>query len=114
MLFPSFIKNFVNNKLPPDYEYNYFNENPDEVVNFRSILYNIDQVSALIEIMVKYKAEFFVGEEKNKIIRSTKLTLQKLTSEINQGLIRKIINREKFVNKDKDKKIAKGKDKKKQ
>ena len=114
VLFPSFIENFVNNKLPPDYEYDYFKENPDEVVNFRSILYNMDQVTALIETMDKNKAEFFVGEEKNKKIRSTRITIQKLTNEINQGIIKNIIDSEKLINKEKEKKIAKGKDKKKQ
>ena len=114
VLFPSFIENFVNNKLPPDYEYDYFKENPDEVVNFRSILYNMDQVTALIETMDKNKADFFVGEEKNKKIRSTRITIQKLTNEINQGIIKNIIDSEKLINKEKEKKIAKGKDKKKQ
>ena len=74
----------------------------------------MDQVTALIETMDKNKAEFFVGEEKNKKIRSTRITIQKLTNEINQGIIKNIIDSEKLINKEKEKKIAKGKDKKKQ
>ena len=65
--FPTFIENFVNNKLPSDYEYNYFKENPDEVVNLRSMLYNIDQLSALVETMDGHKEEIFTDSKYTKI-----------------------------------------------
>ena len=54
---------FVNDKLPSDYEYNYFKENPDEVVNLRSILYNMDQLSALIETLDIHEKEIFVNNK---------------------------------------------------
>ena len=113
--FPTFIENFVNNKLPPDYEYSYFNENPDEVVNLRSILYNIDQLSALIETMDSHTKEIFLDNKGIKIQKA----IEKLKLPNNQELIRNIINSEKVVAKDpknmkeKDKKKAKEKDKKK-
>ena len=113
--FPTFIENFVNNKLPPDYEYSYFNENPDEVVNLRSILYNIDQLSALIETMDSHTKEIFLDNKGIKIQKA----MEKLKLPNNQELIRNIINSEKVVAKDpknmkeKDKKKAKEKDKKK-
>ena len=108
VLFPYFIENFINNKLPPDYEYDYFKENPDEVVNFRSILYNIDQLSALIDTLNMHKEELFKGDKYIKIKR----TLDKLTNQSNQDLIKNIMNSEKIINKDKKK--AKTKEKKKQ
>ena len=113
--FPTFIENFVNNKLPPDYEYSYFNENPDEVVNLRSILYNIDQLSALIATMDSHTKEIFLDNKGIKIQKA----MEKLKLPNNQELIRNIINSEKVVAKDpknmkeKDKKKAKEKDKKK-
>ena len=99
VLFPYFIENFINNKLPPDYEYDYFKENPDEVVNFRSILYNIDQLSALIDTLNMHKEELFKGDKYIKIKR----TLDKLTNQSNQDLIKNIMNSEKIINKDKKK-----------
>ena len=112
--FPTFIENFVNNKLPADYEYSYFNENPDEVVNLRSILYNIDQLSALIETMDTHNKEIFLDKKGIKIQKA----IEKLKLPNNQELIRNIVNSEKILKeskttKEKDKKKAKEKDKKK-
>ena len=112
--FPTFIENFVNNKLPADYEYSYFNENPDEVVNLRSILYNIDQLSALIETMDTHNKEIFLDKKGIKIQKA----IEKLKLPNNQELIRNIVNSEKIIKesktmKEKDKKKAKEKDKKK-
>ena len=113
--FPTFIENFVNNKLPSDYEYSYFKENPDEVVNLRSILYNFDQLSALVETMDTHNKEIFLDRKGIKIQKA----IEKLKLPNNQELIRSIINSEKVVlkesktMKEKDKKKAKEKDKKK-
>lgn len=112
--FPTFIENFVNNKLPADYEYSYFNENPDEVVNLRSILYNIDQLSALIETMDTHNKEIFLDKKGIKIQKA----IEKLKLPNNQELIRNIVNSEKILKesktmKEKDKKKAKEKAKEK-
>ena len=112
--FPTFIENFVNNKLPADYEYSYFNENPDEVVNLRSILYNIDQLSALIETMDAHNKEIFLDKKGIKIQKA----IEKLKLPNNQELIRNIINSERVLResktmKEKDRKKGKEKDKKK-
>ena len=112
--FPTFIENFVNNKLPADYEYSYFNENPDEVVNLRSILYNIDQLSALIETMDTHNKEIFLDKKGIKIQKA----IEKLKLPNNQELIRNIINSERVLResktmKEKDRKKGKEKDKKK-
>ena len=109
--FPTFIENFVNNKLPADYEYNYFNENPDEVVNLRSILYNMDQLSTLVETMNMHFKEIF--SDKNGKIQKA---IEKLKLQNNQELIKNIINSEKVIKetksmKEKDKKKGKQKDK---
>ena len=107
--FPKFLEYFVNDKLPSDYEYNYFKENPDEVVNLRSILYNMDQLSALIETLDIHEKEIFVDNKSIKI----KKAIEKLKMPNNQDLIRNIINSEKVIINEKDKKKAKEKDKKK-
>ena len=68
--FPSFIDNLINNKLPPDYKYDYFKENPDEVINFRSIFFNLEQVQALAQTIDEYEREI-CKDEKNKIINKS-------------------------------------------
>ena len=100
--FPKFLEYFVNDKLPSDYEYNYFKENPDEVVNLRSILYNMDQLSALIETLDIHEKEIFVDNKSIKI----KKAIEKLKMPNNQDLIRNIINSEKVIINEKDKKKA--------
>ena len=57
--FPLFIDNLINNRLPSDYKYDYFKENPDEVINFRSIFFNLEQVEALVQTMNASKGEIF-------------------------------------------------------
>ena len=102
--FPSFIDKLINNKLPSDYEYDYFKENPDEVVNLRSILFNIEQVLALIQTMNNHQ-EIFEGSKSNKIQKA----VEKLMLTNNQQLIQGIINSEKPIPKE----IKKEKEKKK-
>ena len=113
--FPLFIENFINNKLPPDYEYDYFLENPDEEVNFRSIFFNIQQVQALAQTIDENEKEIFTDKKGIKIQKA----VEKLMLTNNQQLFEGIINSEKEVKredkKDKNKKKDKdkGKDKKK-
>ena len=113
--FPLFIENFINNKLPPDYEYDYFIENPDEEVNFRSIFFNIQQVQALAQTIDEHEKEIFTDKKGIKIQKA----VEKLMLTNNQQLFEGIINSEKEVKredkKDKNKKKDKdkGKDKKK-
>lgn len=113
--FPLFIENFINNKLPPDYEYDYFIENPDEEVNFRSIFFNIQQVQALAQTIDENEKEIFTDKKGIKIQKA----VEKLMLTNNQQLFEGIINSEKEVKKedkkDKNKKKEKdkGKDKKK-
>ena len=111
--FPSFIEKFINNELPSDYEYNYFKENPDEVVNFRSILFNIEQLLALVKTMSENEKEIFKDNKNAKIQKA----VEKLMYPNNQQLFVNIINSEKVIKKDpkkeKNKKKEKEKDKKK-
>ena len=52
---PNFIKNLLNDKLPNDYEYDYFKENPDESILYRNICFTIDELISLIENIQKFK-----------------------------------------------------------
>ena len=88
---PQFIDDLIYNRLPPDYKYNYFAENPDEIINIHSIIYNTEQIQILIQTMEKNKDYIFNNTE-NPIIKSL---LTKLMLENNQKLFIDIINNEK-------------------
>ena len=45
---PPFIEKIIKEELPEDYEYNYFKENPDEVINYNCICFNLEQIKAII------------------------------------------------------------------
>ena len=52
---PSFIDNLINDKLPDNYKYDYFKENPNEGIFYRNIFYNIDELITLISYSEKCK-----------------------------------------------------------
>ena len=45
---PNFIEKLINDELPDNYEYDYFQENPDEILMFRNICYNVEELYSLI------------------------------------------------------------------
>ena len=56
---PTFIQNFINNTLSSNFEYDYFQQNKNEVINYRSICFNIHEIKALIKTIDKMKSEIF-------------------------------------------------------
>ena len=77
---PSFIEKFVNNELPEDFEYDYFKENPDEVLYQRSIFYNLFQVRTIIKTINQIKDKIFTSPK----TKGLEKTLEKLNSKINE------------------------------
>ena len=45
---PPFIEKFVNDELPQDYKYDYFKENPDQLMFHRAICYNLYDLSFVL------------------------------------------------------------------
>jgi len=94
---PTFIEKYINGELPEDYEYNYFKENPEEVVCHRSILFNLHQAKVLISVMDKFKAEIFTNEKSSGL----KKTIEKLMHPANQEVLNNILKNEiKPINED--------------
>ena len=68
---PSFIDNLINDKQSiDDYNYNYFKENPNEVVFHKSMLLNIDEFNAInnnfkkkVDILLSTEKGFFEGDK---------------------------------------------------
>lgn len=73
-----YIENLINNKFPPDFEYDYFNENPNKSATIKSILYNFYQLKALVTIIDNNKQILF---NENKNIKIQKI-FQKLMNKI--------------------------------
>ena len=55
---PPFIEKFIKGELPKDYEYDYFKENPDEVLIHRSIFCNLFQVKVILKVLIRLKRRF--------------------------------------------------------
>ena len=104
------LENLVNNKLPPDYEYNYFNENPDKDANVQSILYNIYQIKSLVKTIDNNKKTLFIDDT----YKTIKIFVEKLMREHNMNLIENIIKEEKDNYDKYHQKIKNKKDKKKE
>ena len=77
---PSFIEKLIKNELPEDYEYDYFKENPDEVLCHRSIFFNLFQVRTIIKTLNQIKEKIFTSPK----TKGLEKTLEKLNSKINE------------------------------
>jgi len=56
---PNFIDKLINNKLDKDYKFNYFEENPDEVVTQVSICYNVENLITILNCIDINRKEIF-------------------------------------------------------
>ena len=56
---PNFIDKLVNNKLEQNYRFEYFKENPDEVVTQVSICYNVENLVTMLNCIENNKKEIF-------------------------------------------------------
>ena len=76
---PPFIDSFIKDELPENFEYNYFNENPNEVVFHRSVCFTAEDLSILLDIMDKNKKNIFINDS-NEDLKILQKTFEKLTS----------------------------------
>ncbi len=87
---PSFIEKIINDELPEDYVYDYFKENPEEVVFHRSTIFTIDQLYLILELMDKNKKIIF--NNSNKENSDLEKTFEKLFSKTRKEYIKKLKN----------------------
>ena len=108
---PPFIEKLINENLSNDFIFDYFNENPDEVVFHRSICFSVDDLSVLISNMDKCKDKLFVDKDTDKRITYLKITFEKIISESNKNILEELKNSEEFevIKTDKKKKEKQGK-----
>ena len=82
---PNFIEKLINDELPDNYEYDYFKENPNEIIIFRNICYTSEELYSLI-----------INAEKNKgDILINKKIISKLKSNIN--ILEQLISNKEYI-----------------
>ena len=102
---PYLIEKIINDELPDNYEYDYFKENPDEILMFRNICYNCEELHSLIinaekckdnisinkKILTKLKSNIKLLE---KIMRQKEqVEVEQQNSAINFTKLKNVINR---------------------
>ena len=88
---PSFIKKFINDKLPDDYKYDYFKENPDKIMFHRTICYSLSDLSALLDNIENCKKKLFVNDN----TKNFQKTFEKLNNKASRTLMNNLIKNQK-------------------
>ena len=65
---PNFIQKLINNELPEDFKFNYFTENPDEIIFHRSICFTLDDIGAILRTIGINKEKYFNDKKNNKSV----------------------------------------------
>ena len=91
---PSFIDKLINDELDENYEYDFFRENPEEVVYHFSTCFNIEELSVLLDLLDKNKKKIFDiakgKEDKYGDLIKLKIVFEKLISKKSKETIKKI------------------------
>ena len=66
---PKFVENLINEKLPKDYEYEYFEEHPEEIISHRSMCFTLADINCILDNMNQCKNIIF-PEMNNSIINN--------------------------------------------
>ena len=84
---PSFIHKLINNDLNKDYKYDYFEENPEENVFYRTICINTDIIYSLVINAEKCNNNEFKKDKALEKLISNKKKLEKLKNYFEDALI---------------------------
>ena len=87
---PNFIEKLLDNKLPEDFNLNYFDINPDEVINHRSICFKIDDINAIIKT-IGLNEDMYFNDTKNK---GLKKAYEKLCSNSSKFVVNEVIKKQ--------------------
>ena len=87
---PKFIDDFINDKLPNDYIYNYFKENPEEYIFHRSMCFNIYDIKCIIDNMQNNQESIFKGKEKTGLYK----TFEKLCNKKNLAFLNDLVEKQ--------------------
>ena len=101
---PKFIELFIMNKLDENYIYDYFNENKNEIMLHKSILFSLSDIICLLKNIEDNKDILFTkNKEDNTIESSFENKILNITEELNKnGNKNLLINLEKMNNTEKN------------
>ena len=89
---PVFLEKCINDELTEDFEYDYFKENPEEVVFHRSVCFTIHDLDLLLNLMDNNKKIIFnISNKKADLIKLEK-TFEKLICKKSREIIQKLKN----------------------
>ena len=92
---PHFIEDLLNDKLNENYEYDYFRENPDEIMFHRSICFNLHDISSILDSLDickdKCPNKIFMNDIPGMIFKKT---FEKLNTNKNRKLLDDLKNSE--------------------
>ena len=87
---PKFIDDYLNDKLPEDYVYDYFKENPEEYIFHRSMCFNIYDIKCILNNLQKKKDIIFKDKEKTGLYK----TLEKLCNKNNVAFLNGLVEKQ--------------------
>ena len=96
---PIFIENFLNDQLPNDYIYDYFKENPEEMISHRSIFFTLNDLHILLKNMDDNKHILFTGYIEN-IQFNNNIIINNDNNIINNNIINNNIINNNIINND--------------
>ena len=102
---PKFIENFINNKLPNDYNYEFFEENKEEIYANISICFSIDTLFYLIKSLEKNEILLINNPKNNRL----KIIISQLKNDSSFKDIKVIDEKNKIIQIENLKKIEKNK-----
>ena len=94
---PNFIEKYINDKLPEDYIYDYFEENNEEFCANISVCFTINDINYLIKGLEK-SDNYFLANNNNPGIIKLKRAFNKLKSKVTMNEIKEIDNKIKIDN----------------
>ena len=95
VILPPFIEKLINEKLPNDFEFNYFDENPEEIVFHRSLCFSIDDLYVLISNMEKCQDKLFTNKNDKNLSYLNK-TFEKIVLNSNKSIIEGLRNKTEY------------------
>ena len=88
---PNFIEQYINNKLPKDYHYEFFNENKEQICSYISICFNYKNLYYLTKGFKKGDTFFTTQNPRVKQLKSSLGRLEKSLNEIRNVHQKKIM-----------------------
>ena len=88
---PNFIDKLLNDKLNENLKFDYFAENPEEIIFHRSICFNLHNIKSILQNIDNFKDRIF-----NSFSKKFAKTFEKLNSAQNRKLLEDLINNEDF------------------